>query len=108
MVAGEPVMVLTAGDQRADDRKIAARFDVGRKKVRLADAETTIEVTGYPPGGVPPVGHRQTIPIFIDATLGRYDIVYAAAGTASTIFPIAYADLVRVTGGTVIEVAREQ
>ena len=107
MVAGEPIMVLTAGDQRADDRKIAALFSVGRKKVRLANADTTIEMTGYPPGGVPPVGHRQNLPIYIDSTLERFDIVYAAAGTASTIFPIAFDALVKATGGTIIDVARE-
>lgn len=56
VVAGQPVIVLTTGDRRVDDRKLSALYGVGRKKVKIADAETTMAETGYAPGGVPPGG----------------------------------------------------
>lgn len=46
MVLDEPVVVITAGDQRVDDRKIAAHFEVGRKKVKIAKPEQCIEFIG--------------------------------------------------------------
>jgi prolyl-tRNA editing enzyme YbaK/EbsC (Cys-tRNA(Pro) deacylase) len=53
------------------------------------------------------LGHRTEVPIFIDATLGRFDVVYAAAGSAQTIFPIVYNKLVEITRGQVMDVVRE-
>lgn len=106
VVDGNAVVVLTAGDQRVDSRKVAAYYGVGRKKVKIADADTTIQATGYAPGGVPPVGHATSIPILIDSMLGRYETVYAAAGSPHSIFPVAFDTLVEMTGGQVLDVAQ--
>lgn len=108
MVLDQPIVVITAGDQRVDDRKIAAHYDVGRKKVKIAKPEQCLELIGYAPGGVPPLGHRTTVPIFIDETLGRFTTIYAAAGSAQTIFPIAYPKLVEITNGHVMDVVRDE
>lgn len=107
MVLDQPVVVITAGDQRVDDRKVAAHYEVGRKKVKIAKPEQCIEFIGYAPGGVPPLGHRTEVPIFIDETLGRFELIYAAAGSAQTIFPIAYKKLVEITNGHVMDVVRD-
>ncbi len=106
VVEDQPVVVLTAGDQRVDDRKLGALYGVGRKRVKIAGAETTIAATGYAPGGVPPFGHRTRLPVLIDATLQRYDIVYAAAGSPNAIFPIPWDVLVKVTGGQIADVVK--
>jgi prolyl-tRNA editing enzyme YbaK/EbsC (Cys-tRNA(Pro) deacylase) len=66
------------------------------------------EATGFAIGGVPPVGYTVSLETFIDEDLLTYDIVYAAAGTPTAIFPIAPHDLVRATGGRVVHVARPQ
>jgi Cys-tRNA(Pro) deacylase len=108
IVAEQPVLVLAAGDRRVDDRKLGALYEVGRKKVKIADAATTAEITGYAPGGVPPIGHRTVVPILIDESLRRYEVVYAAAGSPNTIFPIAFDRLVKVTGGRVADVVRDE
>ena len=100
-------MVLGSGDQRMDERKLAALRGVNRKKVKMATAEQSIEVAGYAPGGVPPVGHRTRLPIYVDDMLARYELVYAAAGAPDTIFPIAFKVLVEVTGGAVVDIARK-
>ncbi|MBN1428795.1 MAG: YbaK/EbsC family protein [Anaerolineae bacterium] len=107
VVDGEPVLVLAAGDHLVDTRKLASLYGVGRKKVRIADAETTMQVTGYDVGGVAPVGHPQPLSILIDSTLRRYNTVYAAAGSANAIFPILLDDLVRVTHGRFVDMAQE-
>jgi len=107
MVEGSPVVLLVAGDQRADDRKVGALYGVGRKKVRIADPAATIEATGYAPGGVPPVGHVRPLPILIDETLSRFETVFAAAGSPNAIFPIPFKTLIDVTGGRVVDIARD-
>jgi len=107
IVGGQAVLVLVAGDRLVDDRKLGARHGVGRKKVRIADAETTMEVTGFAPGGVSPVALAQPMPVHIDESLGRFEMVYAAAGSPHAIFPIRLDDLVRVTGSELIDVTRD-
>jgi prolyl-tRNA editing enzyme YbaK/EbsC (Cys-tRNA(Pro) deacylase) len=107
LVDGKPVIVLTAGDRRADDRKMAALYEVGRKRVRMADFDSTVAATGYAPGGVPPVGHIQPLPVLIDDTLARFETVYCAAGSPNAIFPIAFGTLVEATGGRTADIAQE-
>lgn len=101
---GKPVMVLVSGKNRLDDRKLAARYQIGRKRIRRPDAEMVKAVTGFSIGGVPPFGHLQELPILIDQDLLEYEVVWAAAGTPYAVFAIAPADLLGATGGEVIDV----
>ena len=107
VVDGRPMLVLTAGDRQVDDRKLAALFGVGRKKVKIADHQATIDATGYAPGGVSPVGLSHPLPILIDATLQRFMLVYAAAGSPYAIFPIGLDTLVKITGGQIADIAKD-
>lgn len=103
VVDGQAVVVLAAGDRKVAARKLAERFGVTRKRVRIADADTTIAMTGYAPGGVPPVGHAQPLPVLIDASLARFEIVHAAAGSPNAIFSIRFAELARITAGEMLD-----
>jgi Cys-tRNA(Pro) deacylase len=94
-----PVLVLVAGDRQAAAKRLAAHLHVSKKKVRLADADTVLRVTGYAVGGVPPVGHAEKLRTLIDASLGRYATVWAAAGAPNAVFPIAYSTLIKITDG---------
>ncbi len=102
---GEPVLVLVAGDRRADPAKLKELL--GARRVMIADAERVRKETGFSIGGVPPVGHQRSLPTWIDASLGRFETVYAAAGHPQTVFPIAFEALVRVTGGRVADVTQD-
>jgi len=107
LVDGQPTLVLVAGDRMADHIKLAARFEVGKKRVKLADAETVLHVTGYEVGGVPPVGHPVKLPTLVDASLSRFETVWAAAGAHNAVFPIAFSKLVEITGGQVAALTEE-
>ena len=109
LAAAQPVRVLMAGDRQADQRKIADHLGVSKKKVKIADAETVRRVTGFEVGGVPPLAHATPdLPVLIDASLGRYETVYAAAGASNALFPIPFATLVEVTHGDVRDLARAE
>lgn len=108
LVNGKPVLVVASGDQKVSDAKLARHFGVGRKKVKIADAETCVEVFGYAPGGVSPVGHRTPdLPIYIDETLSRWPEIHAAAGTDQDNFTLTFEQLKTITGGTVLDVAKD-
>jgi prolyl-tRNA editing enzyme YbaK/EbsC (Cys-tRNA(Pro) deacylase) len=108
IVNGDPILVLTSGDQFVDDRKIATIYEVGRKKVKTAKPEQCVEIFGYAPGGVPPFGHRATgFPIHVDESLQRFDMLYAAGGAHNAIFPITLDQLLTVSGGKLTDVVKD-
>lgn len=100
---GRPVLVLVAGDQRADPAKLKALL--GARRVMIANADQVRETTGYAIGGVPPVGHKTSLETWIDQSLSRFETVYAAAGGPRAIFPIAYSLLLEITSGRVADLA---
>jgi Cys-tRNA(Pro) deacylase len=103
MANGEPVMALVSGDNRLDEQKLATLQNVGRKKVKRANADQVREATGFAIGGVPPFGHTKPMTIYIDEDLFQYEVVWAAAGTPHTVFPIPPQQLRENTNGTIVD-----
>jgi prolyl-tRNA editing enzyme YbaK/EbsC (Cys-tRNA(Pro) deacylase) len=98
---GKPIIVLVAGDRRADPARLKALLEA--RRVMIADADQVRQATGFTIGGVPPIGHQTTLPIWIDRSLSRFETVYAAAGGPRAIFPIAFPTLAALTGGLVAD-----
>ncbi|MFF8638685.1 YbaK/EbsC family protein [Streptomyces pilosus] len=99
---GVPVLVLMDGTSRVDLDRV--REELGAGKVTRARADVVRETTGYAIGGVPPFGHRTGTRVLADRSLLSHDLVWAAAGTPYTVFPMAPADLIRQAGGTLVDV----
>lgn len=98
------VMALVSGSNRLDETALAAA--AGADHTERADADEVRTATGYAIGGVPPFGHATALDVFVDRHLLGYDEVWAAAGTPNDVFPLTPDDLVRVSGGTVTDLAR--
>ena len=98
---GEPVVVVTCGDKKVNTKQLARQ--IGCKKLKFADSTTVEETTGFPPGGVSPVGLLTPLPVYVDKSLYQYDVVYAAAGTANSVLPVSPARLQEVIGAEVVD-----
>jgi len=96
-----PILVLASGSNRVNE-KIIAQY-VG-EEITKATADFTKEVTGFAIGGIPPIGHKQNIPTYIDEDLMRYQEVWAAAGTPHAIFNLNPVQLTNLTSGKVIRI----
>jgi prolyl-tRNA editing enzyme YbaK/EbsC (Cys-tRNA(Pro) deacylase) len=99
---GEPLLVMTSGAHRVDTALIADLLGV--RSITRADADQVRRWTGQAIGGVAPIGHPAPIGTLVDAALAAYPVVWAAAGHPSTVMPLTFDDLVRLTDGTVTEV----
>lgn len=93
--SGRAVLFLTAGGNQVDTTRASA---VAGEPLGKADAALIRAQTGFAIGGVAPVGHLSPIRAYLDPRLMEFDVIWAAAGTPHHIFPIAPADLLRVTG----------
>lgn len=98
-----PVLALVSGANRVDEAKLADALGVTR--VRKATADEVRAATGYAIGGTPPFGHDTELPVLCDRALLAFDEVWAAAGTPTTVFPLAPAQLLEVTGAAAVELA---
>jgi prolyl-tRNA editing enzyme YbaK/EbsC (Cys-tRNA(Pro) deacylase) len=101
---GRPLLALVAGDRRGDTDAIADL--VGAARVRIADAETVRAATGYAIGGVSPYDLPADLTVLIDDSLTRFDIVYTAAGTPSSMVRIDRDVLFDLAGGSVARISR--
>lgn len=96
------VLVLASGPNRVDTELIAALVGA---PVSMADAKSVKLVTGYSIGGVPPLAHAQVLPTVLDETLLALPEVWAAAGSANSVFPISPSRLVELSAATVARVS---
>ncbi len=97
-----PLLILTSGAHRVDTAKVAAALGITLKR---ANPDFVKQHTGQVIGGVSPLGHPKPVQTLVDTALERYDEVWAAGGVPQAVFPITYAELVRITAGTPSDVA---
>jgi prolyl-tRNA editing enzyme YbaK/EbsC (Cys-tRNA(Pro) deacylase) len=103
--AGEQVvLVMTSGVNRVDVEKISCALGI---KAKAADGRWVRDTTGFAIGGVAPVGHIGRPRVFIDADLMTLDPIWAAAGSPHHVFRSTPSELVRLTGGTIVDVKEE-
>jgi prolyl-tRNA editing enzyme YbaK/EbsC (Cys-tRNA(Pro) deacylase) len=97
--SGRPILLLVSGKNRVNEKAVGKMLG---ETLTRPDAHYVRDITGYAIGGIPPLGHRDPIPTWIDQDLLAYDEVWAAAGTPETVFKVAPAELQAKTGATSI------
>lgn len=96
------LMVVSAGDVKLDSKAVK---ELAGSRVRMANPDEVQEMTGFKVGGVCPFALCTEMDIYLDESLKRYDVVYAAAGTANTALPITFEELQEITGGRPCQVS---
>jgi prolyl-tRNA editing enzyme YbaK/EbsC (Cys-tRNA(Pro) deacylase) len=99
-----PVLVIANGTQRVDYKCVADHLHLSRKRVKLADAPTVLDLTGFPVGTVPPFGHKTRLRTLIDSGVLAQPEVYAGGGAVNALLRIAPAEIVRATGAEIVQV----
>ena len=97
MVDERPILVLMSGANRVDTRAVGR--EAKGKKTRMATPEYVFDNFGFKVGGVPPIGYPAQMPALLDEDLFRYPVVWSAAGTDHSFFPIEPERLLKLTGG---------
>lgn len=98
----EYFMIVATGDIKIDNKQIK---NLVGSRARMATGEEVQEITGFNIGGVCPFALKNNIPVFLDKSLKRYEVVYTAAGSGNTVLPISFEELCAITGGDTCDVA---
>ena len=88
------ILVIAAGDARIDNAKFKHRFGM---KAHMLSAERVEPLIDHGVGGVCPFGIHEGIPVYLDESLKRFDIVYPAAGTAASAVMLTLSELERAS-----------
>lgn len=102
-VRDEKVIAMACGTQLIERRVIAALYGVGRKQVKLANAEVVLETTGYPVGTVPPFGHPKPIRSLMDPRVLEHTECYAGGGAHNALTRLDPKDILKITQAEIVD-----
>jgi prolyl-tRNA editing enzyme YbaK/EbsC (Cys-tRNA(Pro) deacylase) len=97
-VGERSVLALIAGDRQCRVERLPGILGLEGETHR-ADADLVRQATGFSIGGVAPLAHPAPLPTAIDASLGRFAAIYAAAGHPHCVFGTTLDELARLTAG---------
>ena len=78
---GGCILIVTSGDHKIDNQKFKTLFGF---KPKMLSPDEAIAFTGHAVGGVCPFALPAGIPVYLDVSLKRFDVVYPAAGSSSS------------------------
>ena len=102
----EPLLCLVSGPNRVDVARLAAV--AGEADIRRASAKEAHDLTGFSIGGIPPIGHSRPLRSIMDPDLGRFPVVWAAAGLPTAVFPVPPGTLRILANAMVAPITEEQ
>lgn len=84
------VLVVAAGDAKVSNKKFKEAFNVAPK---LLKREVCEEVLGHAAGGVCPYAIKEDVPVYLDASLKRFEYVFVACGTHNSVVKLTLEEL---------------
>jgi Cys-tRNA(Pro) deacylase len=100
-----PLIVLMHGDREVSTKALARQ--IGARSVAPCKPEVATRHTGYLVGGTSPFGTRKPLSVYIERSILGLPTIYINGGSRGFLLGVAPADVVRVLGGTLVDVAIE-
>jgi Cys-tRNA(Pro)/Cys-tRNA(Cys) deacylase len=99
---GEYVLLIIPGDRRVNLKAAAEALKV--KNVSLLAPNKSEDVTGYPPGGTPSIGHKIRMRVVFDSCLLNFETVFCGGGSKKRLLELRTEDILKKTGAIVAEI----
>lgn len=93
--------LIISAAERVDNKKL--RKTLGTRRVRFANSEELVELTGCQPGAVPPFGNLFGLPVFMDDALLSEETVYFNCGSHTVSLRMSRTDLERATEAQIVD-----
>lgn len=94
---------LVNGKSKLDMKKISKYLNA--RRVVILDAKTSENVSGYPPGGTPPIGHKQKLTVIMDQKLAEQDMLWGGGGATTKAMRIKPSEIIRVSEAKVADIS---
>jgi len=100
---GEYLLLIVPGDRKVNLRKVASV--IGVKSIGLVPFERAQEISGYPPGATPSVGHKTKMRVLMDSSLLRFETLFSGGGSRSRLVELKTSDIKDLDEATVCDIA---
>jgi len=101
----KPMVAIVSGDRNVSRHKL--EHCSNSKSVRLAGDDMAEAATGYPVGGIPPVGHKKKLPVFLDRGVVSHEYVWCGGGARSKLVRLRAEDIVSLNAATVCDISAD-
>ena len=98
------LMVVLPADLSLDSS--ALREVLGTKRIRFADKDEVLQITGLTPGSIPPFGSLFGMPTFCDERLAENERINFNAGSHTVSLQMEYLDYVRFERPQIVRVGK--
>ena len=89
-IGEDPILIVTAGDVKTDNRKYKDTFGV---KAKMLTHEEAAELIGHAVGGVCPFAVNDGVKVYLDESLKRFETVYPACGSSNSAIELTIPEL---------------
>lgn len=103
---GRFILAGLRGHDRIDYRKLAAALGINRRAVASMSPQAIEAELGFEVGGVGPFALQPDVMVLLDEQLASLDIVYCGSGNNSITLAIKFNDLLHVSGGQLVGLAK--
>lgn len=97
-----PVLVVGCGLARIDTKLLAIELECSKGKVKFASPNRALQITGYVVGSMPPFGHLQPLPTYIDGAVMDHETLYGGGGDTDAMLRLSRQELLDATAGKVL------
>ena len=97
-----PLLAIVRGDQHVSRKLLQQALNV--KKAKIASQKIAEQTTGYPTGGIPPIGHKNPLRTVIDPLVLENEFIWAGGGTRKKMVKLNTVDILRQSKALVKDV----
>jgi len=101
--AGRLIVGVVLGNHMVSRHKLETCS--GSKRLEVAADTVAEKATGFQTGGIPPVGHRRPLPVYVDVNVERMEHVWCGGGARTRLVRLRVADILRLSGARVCDIA---
>lgn len=105
LAAGEPLLVVINGLTRIHRKRLAGVLELSRRRVKMADSDQVVSITGYVVGAVPPFGHKTRLRTLLDAGVLAQSVIYGGGGENNALMRLSTEELRRTLRAEVVDIA---
>lgn len=97
-----PLLAIVRGDQHVSRKLFQQVLNV--KKAKIASRKFAEHITGYPTGGIPPIGHKNQLKTVVDPLVLEHMFMWAGGGTRKKMVKLITADILRLSKALVRDI----
>ena len=98
-----PVVGVVRGDRMISRHKLESCS--GARRLRIAPDQIAEKATGFPTGGIPPVGHRKRLAVYVDNEVLLQERVWCGGGSRTRLVRLRTEDIVRLSAAHACDIA---